>query len=124
MKTTKLLTAIAISMLLNSQNASAQVDIVEGKWTENAKWCSDNSAGATITSKSYEEHEFRCLFEGGDTSDPHHWIMRGRCETAGEEESGSSSPLLQIDLKVSAGVLTVTIADNDYKPWSFAIKCP
>jgi len=124
MKTAKLLTAITISVLLNLPSASAQEDIVEGKWTENTQWCSDKSAGATITSKSYEEHEFRCLFEGGDMSDPRHWIMKGRCEEAGEYEDGSTPPLVQIDLEVNTGVLAVKIYDNKYKPWSFAIKCP
>ena len=101
---------------------------IAGSWVDSADKCSDPlSNGGLVVDRErlLDSHESGCKFEGGDTRDPTHWTMRGRCEGEGEYEEGGGPPLVQINLSVTSGVLTVVIhqGQQPYTPFTYSIKC-
>lgn len=95
---------------------------VRGEWTENERWCGTPDV-VSIDPNKLEGMEFVCHFEGGDTSNTKHWMMKGRCSGEGEYEDGFKPPLAQIDLFVVSEMLTIRIHDTSRSDWRLAIKC-
>jgi hypothetical protein len=114
---------LATANLCTGLPALADEGAIAGRWADSEAQCSDDSDGYyEISEAGIEGWEFHCEFEGGDTSNPRHWTMRGRCEGEGEFESEADIPLVDVDLSESNGVLTL-VTSSDGKPWSLAVKC-
>jgi uncharacterized protein len=114
------------SMFKISNEVHDDDNSIEGRWSTNSQQCySQNPAEGIvdINRKELSMIEFSCQFEDTRIISSHHWVTRGRCSEAGDQEDGSVPDLVQIDMKISGGILTIKIHDANYEPWHYALKC-
>ena len=79
-------------------DARSAETIIDGRWTSLETECAIPTDGIVeINEKEIVAIEYHCVLLGGDTSNPRHWTMRGRCEEAGEYEDGSSRRSLKLN---------------------------
>lgn len=116
--------AFTLSAILFSTEAiSGDRSVIPGRWTSLEQECANPTDGVVnVSQTNISASEYGCELFGGDTSDPRHWTMRGRCQEAGEYEDGRQPPLTQIELVERNGVLSILIGTSE--PWKLAIKCP
>lgn len=128
---TRTVSSIGAALLLLCSATAAH----SGGWGVEGVWATtEASCPAPGSEGNYESYKITrewmgytageglgCSFEGGDTSDPDHWTMKGRCGVEGEEDR----PLSQVDIRISGGILRIDIAGKgDDGSLRFILRCP